>query len=387
MGGPGGISGIPEQGNISLGAMLATGADTAQELKGEQKVADASAQAANALTAQPLKAPKTKKPLKARKPSRVEKKLEKGEKQEVKLKKFEDSANKFQQRNPELKAETLKALRANIFPGDTKEEILAKVKAIYSDVSLVDEAFEFLLETTEGELFNKIKEAKEDFSEEHNREITAGRNMGGIARKAAEVGLGTPTSLRDLYRDITGNPRDANTLFTELSDKYPFKQLNKVTKFLLHSLGSDITAKGPSIEPAHLHRLIAETRTIQAILGVFLFFKGRMHLVETEFKRNDVELPKALNFESMSKEFMKFVADRYPNINKLYASAKNLDISDSTSAEIIAFNQFRDAVRQVAPNLIFRSIQHRDQVLEVIIEVLEKLEETLEEELNEEDGT
>ena len=36
----------------------------------------------------------------------------------------------------------------------------------------------------------------------------------------------------------------------------------------------------------------------------------------------------------------------------------------------------------MAPHLIFRSIQHRDQVLEVIIEALEQLEETLEEELN-----
>src|SRR5690606_11830940 len=115
----------------------------------------------------------------------------------------------------------------------------------------------------------------------------------------------------------TGNPRDANTLFGELANKYAYKELQKVIKFLLHSLGSDMKSKGPSIPRGELHTLLTETRTLQAILGVYRFFNKRMDLVNKLFSKAGLQMPKQLSFEQMAKCFMSLAGERYPSSDKV----------------------------------------------------------------------
>jgi len=292
---------------------------------------------------------------------------------------IKDSAEKFQKRNPELRANILALLREQIKPGDTKEDILRKLQEFYPDAALADEVLDFLLETAKGELAETIKEAKQDFEQQHGREIAAGRNMGVQARAAAEKGLGTATSLREMYNEITGNPRDSVTLFEELSQKYAFKDLKKVVDFLLHSLGADMKAKGPSIPRGLLHRLFSETRSLQAILGVYRFFRGRMRLVEKMFAEQEMEMPAELSFESMAKQFMTLASERYPSSAKVLQLAIKLGIEKWIIAKIIVFSQMRDAIREVAMNQIYKSLQHRDELYLAILEALEDLEDQLEE--------
>lgn len=298
---------------------------------------------------------------------------------------FKERAHEFQRRNPELKANILVMLRDSIKPDDSPEMILKKVRDVYPDVSLADEALEYLLLTTEGELYNKVKEAKDTFNQNLGREIAAGRNIAFEAREAAQEGLGTTTSLREMYRDITGNPRDANTLFNELASRYAYKDLKKVSDFLLHAMGADMKAKGPSIPPGELHNLLTEVRTLQAILGVYRFFHSRMNLVKGMMANEGLTVPKELNFENLSKGFMSLVAERYPTADKVMQQAKRLGVDTSIEAKIVAFTQFRDAIRQVSAQRIYRSIQHRDELSTAIIEALEGLEDELEAMLEEQD--
>lgn len=313
--------------------------------------------------------------------TRVQKMLESGEKAEriLPVQLIKDSANQFQQRNPELRANVLTLLREQIKPGDTKEEILRKLAEFYPDVSLADEALEFLLETTDGELYKTVQEAKEEFGKQNGREITAGRNIAAQARQASEKGIGSPTSMRDLYRDITGNPRDSTTLFEELSAKYAFKDLKKVVDFMLHSLGADMKAKGPSIPRGMLHTLLAETRSLQAIIGVYRFFRSRMGLLEKMMANDGMEMPPDLNFETLSKEFMIMAAERYPNSGKVLQRMVRLGIDKWIQAKIAVLMQMRDAVREVAMGQIYKSLQHRDDLYLAILEALEDLEDQLEE--------
>jgi type III secretion protein W len=297
---------------------------------------------------------------------------------------MKEDAAKYEQKNPELKAKVLMLLREKIKPGDTEEDILKKLEEFYSDPSLADEALDFLLDTTEGELHQTVQKAKDMLNETKGREITAGRNISEQARAAAEKGLGTPTSMRDMYRDITGNPRDAQTLFSELSQKYAFKELTKVTNFLFHSLGADMKAKGASIPRGELSNLMAEVRTLQAIMGVYRFFKGRMSLMSKLFASGGLTMPESLTFEAMAKAFMNLAAERYPNADKVKSQARTLDIEDWILAKIIAFSQFRDSVRELAMSQIYRNLQHRDELFLAIIEALEDLEEELEEDEEEE---
>lgn len=313
--------------------------------------------------------------------SRMQKLLKGGDKPSklLPLELIKDMAGHFQQRNPELRSNVLILLREYIKVDDSAEEILRKVLEFYPDVSLADEALEYLLATTSGDLAAKVQEARDLLNKDRGREIIAGRNISAQAREASDQGLGTPTNMRDLYRDITGNPRDSSTMFEELSDKYAFKELKKVVDFLLHSLGADMKSLGPSIPRGMLHRLLTETRSLQAILGVYRFFRGRMHLMETLFQKEGIEIPSQLNFELMAKAFMALAADRYPTATKVKDTAVRLGVEKWIQAKIIALSQLRDAVREVAINQIYRSVQHRDELYMTIIEALEDLEDELEE--------
>src|SRR5262249_22188290 len=158
---------------------------------------------------------------------------------------------------------------------DTKEEILHKVLEMYPDYSLADEALDFLLQTTEGSLAEEVRLAKEELNAQYGREVKAGRNIAEQSREFSKQGLGSPMGLRNLYREVTGNPRDANTLFNELTTKFNYDKMKTAIDFLLHSMGSDLKSKGPSIDRGELHRLLSETRKLQGILGIFRFFKSR----------------------------------------------------------------------------------------------------------------
>lgn len=379
----GGVGGNqPDSGDITIKAMQQAGQDTQMELTAERQDSLKAFIADQKDSVNPFasRMQTTQKSVKASK-SRVQKMMQTGEKSArlLPLEMIKDMAGRFQQRNSELRSNVLVLLREYIKPDDTAEDILKKVMEFYPDVSLADEALEFLLTTTDGELANKVQEAREMLNQERGREIAAGRNIGAQAREASEKGLGTPSNLRDLYRDVTGNPRDSNTLFEELSQKYAFKELKKVVDFLLHSLGSDMKSQGPSIPRGMLHRLFTETRSLQAILGVYRFFRNRMHLMETLFDKEGIELPTQLNFELMAKAFMALATERYPSSAKVKESAVRLGIEKWIHAKIIALSQLRDAVREVAMNQIYRSVQHRDELYMAIIEALEDLEDELEE--------
>lgn len=254
-------------------------------------------------------------------------KPEKSEKKGTTTQDNKDLAQQFEKRNPELKAVILLILRDKIQSDDSKDEILRKLAEVYPDVTLADEALEFLVKTTTGDLAKTMKEAKEEFHAQHARSIIAGRNISAQAREAAGKGLGTTDGLRDMYRDITGNPREPTALFEELSAKYPnYEDLKKVIKFLLHSLGADMKSKGPSIEKGLLHRLISETRSNQAILGVYSFFRQRMPLIEKMFRDQNLEMPPELTFENLAKQFMTLANERYPSSAKVSQTASKLGI-------------------------------------------------------------
>lgn len=385
------IYGGVQKSNVTLDTMRELQAESAQERLAEavdtaNDLFDVFAQSTSQL-AERIKS--RQKPAKANK-SRIQKML----KSEDKLgpiqaaKPLDDTANRYKEKNQELDPEKLMQLRKDIKPGDTKEQILEKIMKAYTDPSLADDALDFLLETTDGELYQKVKELKEEFTGKFGREIAAGKNIAGEARAASEKGLGTPTSLRDQYRDLTGNPRDSNTLFNELSQKYEFKDMKKVVDFFLHSLGADMKSKGPSIPRGELHRLISETRNLQSILGVYRFFSGRMHLMQTLFEKEGLEFPAQLSFEAMTKQFMSLVGDRYPSSSKAMQTAVKLGLDKWVMAKIIALSQMRDAIREVAMEKIYKSLQHRDECYLAIIEALEDLEDELEEELKkrEEEG-
>jgi len=295
-------------------------------------------------------------------------------------------ADEVQNRNPEMQKRGLLGLKKAILESDTPEQILEKVLLSYPDHFLADEAFDFLLRSTDTntKIGANILLARELLNERYGREVRAGRNINNEAKEFARQGLGTPGALRDLYRDVTGNPREPLALFEELSDSFTFDKMKPVIQFMLHSLGSDMKSKGPSIAPAELQRLFTEVRSMQAILGVFRFFFQRTPLMEGQFNREGLAFPKRLTFEVLAKTFIKLLAEKYPSPDKILRFAGPLGIGEEILAQVIIFTQFRDAMRGTAPKL-FKSEKHRQDLLMVLIETISELDDLLDEEEEEEE--
>lgn len=301
------------------------------------------------------------------------------------LKEAEEAAKRLEDQNEELHAKTLMILRSRLSEQDTAEDILKRVLEAYADFSLADEALEFLARASPSEaLRERVKEARSDFRADYEREIKAGRNIGVQAREFSKAGLGSPTSLRDLYRDITGNPREPLKLFDELSQRFNYEKLRQTITFLLHSLGQDLKSKGPSISRGELTRLIDETRSLQGILGIYRFFQSRMKLIFQQFAIYDLAYPKRLTFEELAKGFVKLLAERYIIPEKVLQSARQLGIMGQIVPQIILFGQMRDAVKQIAPRY-YRNKQHKDELFESFVKAIEQLEEEQEKEEEEED--
>lgn len=293
-------------------------------------------------------------------------------------------AQEFNRRNPELDMRKLLLLLDELDEDDTPEEILKKIRNIgFEDPTLIDTVLEFLSKATGGKLAKAVIIAREKLNKDFTREIRAGVNIGDDARNYSDMGMGTPTDLRNLYRDITGNPRETTTLFEQLSEKYSPKEMQTTIEFLLHSMGNDMKAEGPSIERAKLHRLMTEVRSLQAILGVHKFFESRMNLIGKLFQTmgagQATQKP-----EILAKIFVQFISNRYPTSDKLLRLAKALDVENNVEGQIVLFSQYRDAIRQTSIRL-YQSQQHRDQVYMAILEALEELEKILDEEAEEED--
>lgn len=299
------------------------------------------------------------------------------------LKNYDEVASRFQRKNYELDKDSLLLLRKNINPKDSAKTILEKARSFYDDPSLVDEALDFLIETTEKELQDKVREAKELLRSSFEREVKAGRNIQTEAQEFSKVGLGAPTLLRNLYREITGRQIPIEVLFDDLSKAFTFSKLKDVIKFLFHALGSDLKSKGPSIERAELMKLIDDTKDLQAILGLYRFFRSRMNLITSLFSKNGLILPPRMDFELLSKAFMKLISGRYISVDTAILIGRELGLSKDIIAQIIIFTQMRDATRNTAARL-YKSKKRRMETLEALIEYLEELEEKLEEEEEEE---
>jgi type III secretion protein W len=120
-------------------------------------------------------------------------------------------------------------------------------------------------------------------------------------------------------------------------------------------------------------RLMTETRNLQSILWVYMFFKGRMGLLRKLFEQYGLPYSEQLSFEALAKEFIKLVEERYPSAMKLLKQAEKLGLTEDLE-KIIVLMQYRDAIRGLSPR-VYKSLRHRQDLLLVILETLEELEE------------
>jgi type III secretion protein W len=162
-----------------------------------------------------------------------------------------------------------------------------------------------------------------------------------------------------------------------MADKTGGETLQKVTDFLLQSLGSDLRSGGPSIEPALLQGLVTQTRALQSVLGVFSFFEKRRKLLQSEAGRKEITLPATVTIEGLTKAFMELVDDKYPSPMKVFGAAQKVGITDADPhSQVLVMSQFRDALRGVSPRF-FPQPKTRDDLSIAILDALDQVETRL----------
>jgi len=301
-----------------------------------------------------------------------------GEEALVEVKGVEEIADEYSKKNPELKQRSLIILKERLKEEDSAEEILKKVLDSYPDPTLADEAMAFLQKASEEEFAKKIVKARMLLRERFEREIRAGRNILQLSQQYSKEGLDTAEGLRNMYREMTGNPKDPHELFNDLIKKYTFDQMRAVISFVLHSLGADLKSKGPSIQKGELFRLLREARTLQAILGVYRYFIQKQKYLLHELNRRGQQIPVKMHFETLAKIFMKYLQDRYPGMEKVFLIAIELGISSEVYSQEVLFTLFYDAFKHISPKL-FRTSQHKQDVMMSFLDALDEVQDQIEE--------
>lgn len=94
-------------------------------------------------------------------------------------------------------------------------------------------------------------------------------------------------------------------------------------------------------------------------------------------------LPAHVTIETLARSFMELVDERYPSAEKVAQTISKMGIGANSindiKTRIVILSTMRDAVKEVSPTKVYRSIQHRDDLYMAIIEALENLEDELEE--------
>jgi len=285
------------------------------------------------------------------------------------------------------------------------------------DVAEIDKAFEFLLEFTQFKMnrttgdtkeklkliMQHLKEGKEKHFKSNEAAIKTAQNIIGVADGViSETGKSTKEVLTQM-RDMINNPLDVQGKRKHYEQNGGYEAMINDAKGFYHVIGENLKRvkisstesidlpKLPSLENAELLRLNDETRTLQAATRVPMHCKASTRTVEGYLRRHahfsiGKELFRAhINFESLSKLFFDIVEERYPSAERIIQLTSRLvdllhqEEEERLSTEISVLGVIRDMIKQVNPNKIYRSTQHRDDLYLAIIESLEDLEDQEEE--------
>lgn len=356
-----------------------------------------------------------------------------------------DMADEFAKQNPEMKAKDLLSLLDKLNPGDTKERVLELVFFQYPDLNEADKALTFLSKSTGGALQANVLDAKKDLLAPLES-ITAGDsqdvvltklrnayphpnlinqaldkllerpNVTGVLRK--EIGLAKDTLVNNfkleigkvasanlgtmqkaglaqsvaevstMYSDLKSKTWEAQTLFVEIQ-KMSYKQQIAYLTTMESMIGKELK-EGPSIEHAKLHDLFSQVRVLQAIFFVYRICQNQMNFLQSKFAADGLPFPPGLTHETLARELMKLIAERYPSPEKVDQLCKNLGITADTFRSLL--NNMKGAVQgkiimadllirifpQLAPDKIYRTRDHIEQVKDATIKFGERCQEELE---------
>ena len=96
-------------------------------------------------------------------------------------------------------------------------------------------------------------------------------------------------------------------------------------------------------------------------------------------------LKKNIGLDEISRLFFSVAEERYPASEKILQLASRLvdpltpDIYERINIKISLLGAIRNMIKEVSPTRIYRTLQHRDDLLAAVLDALDNLEDELEE--------
>ncbi|MBT7263935.1 MAG: hypothetical protein HN831_00445 [Waddliaceae bacterium] len=91
-------------------------------------------------------------------------------------------------------------------------------------------------------------------------------------------------------------------------------------------------------------------------------------------------MPEQLTVKSYAKIFLELAKERYPTVERILKISDDLGIAkDDIRTKIFLFTQFRLMIKDMDPERIFETLEHRDEIYDAVLDTLEELEDDLEE--------
>lgn len=240
---------------------------------------------------------------------------------------IKDLAESFQGKHPQLKGSTalenLKALPGKIKGAKTAKEILdIVVKSYPNDPALASDIFDFLAEATVGDLKNLVLDAKVDFIQQRQGDISSARNVSNKQQELEEKGM--PATRLDEMATSEGDAKNSLSVFEDFLKKYrSVKDIKVNASSLLHIIGEIPKEQRTTIEPANLvnnHKLLHAVQDTIALLN-------QMDKVGKNFEKQasmqELEAPQ-LYTETLAKSLMNIIADPRISPEKVLHHARNV---------------------------------------------------------------
>jgi type III secretion protein W len=252
----------------------------------------------------------------------------------------------------------------------TPDRVLALVSQHFDDpghiFAALENAEQRFRTLGHAEFANAIKQAKDQYENEHGPEIRAGLNITVAAFEASDGDREEAQRLRDLYRDTVFNSTGPAAVYGGILNQFGTEDFPGRVKFLMRALGDDLRSAGPSVDPTRLHELTSQLSELHVLETVH---ERCGQLADRLRRLNGVDL----SVTGVMRELMPLSVDVVSGPSKLLALPGRLGIPDSQiEVGIALLRETRDVMALMPPG-IYRDLDARSSVLRGIQEALDVL--------------
>lgn len=251
----------------------------------------------------------------------------------------------------------------------TPEQVREQLEGFFGDVSHQFAGLSFTEEllTAEGgheELLAAVRAVKAELETNHGPEIRAGFNVSHTAADFADGGLGDIQELRDFYRESVLGYEGVTQAYDGILSRYGADRFGDATDFLIKSIGNDVQASGPSLDPRQLKATLDDLYFVQVARNTHEQFGTLLETLNTQFGVGGDADP-----HELMQEILPLKDQRWVDASKITSLVDRLGITGDEE-KIYCLRELHGIVRKL-PVKVFNDSEDRTRLATAVQEALD----------------